>query len=62
MAAITYVYELRDEDTVVATGRLTRDAQLSLGDTVAIGGKVGVVRQIVSTLNPNEQRLILEAD
>lgn len=62
LPAISYVYELRDDDTVVATGRLSRDAPLAAGDTVAISGKVCIVRQVISTLNLNEQRLILESE
>lgn len=60
MAAITYLYEFRDNNTVIATGRLTRDSALEVGDLIIINRQTGIVQAVVSTLDPTEQRLILE--
>ena len=60
MAAITYLYEFRDTNTVIATGRLTRDSALEVGDSIIINNQIGIVQAVVSTLDPTEQRLILE--
>ena len=60
MAAITYLYEFRDHNTVIATGRLTRDSALEVGDLIIINRQTGIVQAVVSTLDPTEQRLILE--
>ena len=60
MAAITYLYEFRDHNTVIATGRLTRDSALEVGDSIIINRQTGIVQAVVLTLDPTEQRLILE--
>lgn len=60
MRTLTYVYELRDGGAVVATGRLSRDSSLEVDDTIVINGQAGIVRAVVATLDPTEQRLILE--
>jgi hypothetical protein len=55
-----YVYEFRDGTVVVATGRLSSEAPLAVGETITINGHAGVVSEVVSTLTPNEQRLIIQ--
>jgi hypothetical protein len=57
---ISYVYEFRDGDTIIATGRLSRERALNVDDTVEINGRTGIVRHVSPTLDPNEQRLMLE--
>ena len=59
MSGIAYVYELRQGDEVVATGRLVRDP-LEVGDRVSIGGREGIVRSIEPTLGSQELRLVVQ--
>jgi hypothetical protein len=60
VASTNYVYELRRADTVVATGRLTRDAPLEVGEELTINDRPGLVRSIVPTLDPHEQRVVIQ--
>jgi len=60
MGAAAYLYELRNGDEVVATGRLTTEEPLSEGDEVAIGGRRGVVHAVEPLLGEREQRLVVQ--
>ena len=46
MGDATYRYELRRGDAIVATGHLTDETPLDVGDRITIGRAEGIVRQI----------------
>jgi hypothetical protein len=46
VVGISYRYELRRGDEVVATGHLSREEPLEVGSRLAIGGQVGMVRSV----------------
>lgn len=60
MAGVDYRYELRRGDEVVATGRLTYEQPLEVGDRVEIGGQHGIVRTIEPLLGEREARLVVQ--
>ena len=60
MAATTYRYELRNGETIAATGHLTYETPLELGDTVTIGKLSGVVRELGPRLPEGEYRLVVQ--
>jgi hypothetical protein len=41
MAGFAYRYELRRGDEVIATGRLTRERALEVGERIKIGAQLG---------------------
>jgi hypothetical protein len=57
---INYRYELRRGDEVVATGHLTRETPLEVGDRIAIGTSEGIVRAIEPTLGERELHLVVQ--
>ena len=58
--AIVYFYELRQAERVIATGRLSRERPLEVGERIALSERVGIVGSIEATLEPNEQRLVIQ--
>jgi hypothetical protein len=42
VAGVDYRYEFRRGDEVVATGHLSRDEPLEVGDRLEIGGQLGL--------------------
>ena len=60
-AAARYEYELRDGDEVVATGRITVDQPLAVGDQVTIGSRLGVVTDLLPPLGGRDLRIIVRA-
>lgn len=60
MGGINYRYELRRGDGVVATGHLSREHPLEVGDTLEIGGQLGIVRTIEPLLGEQELRLVVQ--
>ena len=46
MPTLSYRYELRRGEEVLATGHLTDEQLLEIGERIAIGGMVGIVRAI----------------
>ena len=60
MGAAAYLYELRNGDEVVATGRLSTEEPLREGDEVAIGGRRGIVHAVEPLLGEREQRLVVQ--
>jgi hypothetical protein len=56
----TYRYELRHGEEVVATGHLTPEMPLAVGDRVAIGSSEGIVRSIEPTLGETELHLVVQ--
>jgi hypothetical protein len=60
MGELEYVYELRQGEEVVATGRLSLAEPLEVGDRVSIGGREGIVRTIEPLLGSRELRLVVK--
>ena len=60
MASTTYRYELRRVDTIAATGHMTYDAPLSVGDEITIGRALGVIRELGPRRPDGEFSLIIE--
>jgi hypothetical protein len=59
-AGVDYRYELRRGDEVVATGHLTSEQPLEVGDRVEIGGQPGIVRTVQPLLGEREVRLVVQ--
>ena len=57
---VTYRYELRRGEEIVATGHLTRETRLEVGQRIAIGISEGIVRAIEPTLGSSEHRLVVQ--
>jgi hypothetical protein len=60
VAGVVYRYELRRAHEVLATGRLSREQPLEVGDGIEIGGHQGVVRTIEPLLGEREVRLVVQ--
>jgi hypothetical protein len=60
VAGVEYRYELRRGDEVVATGHLTRELPLEVGDRLVIGGQPGIVRRVEPLLGEQELRLVVQ--
>jgi preprotein translocase subunit YajC len=60
MAPSVYRYELRRGDEVVATGRLTQERAIEVGERIVIGGLLGIVREIEPVLSEFEFRLVVQ--
>jgi hypothetical protein len=55
-----YRYELRRGEEVIATGHLSREQPLEVGERVAIGSKSGIVRSVEPVLHERELRLVVQ--
>ena len=55
-----YRYELRRGDKVLATGHLSREQPLEVGERFVIGGRPGIVRTIEPLLGERELRLVVQ--
>jgi hypothetical protein len=60
VAGVDYRYELRRGDEVPATGHLSREQPLEIGDRIEIGGQPGIVRTIEPLLAERELRLVVQ--
>jgi len=60
VAGVEYRYELRRADEVVATGHLTYEQPLEVGDRIEIGGQPGIVRTVEPLLGEREVRLVVQ--
>jgi preprotein translocase subunit YajC len=60
MSPSGYRYELRRGDEVVATGRLTQERAIEVGERIVIGGLLGIVREIEPVLGEREFRLVVQ--
>lgn len=58
--AVDYVYEFRRGDEIVATGHLSREQPLQVGDEMTIAGRTGVVRLIEPHLGDQAVHLVLQ--
>lgn len=55
-----YRYELRRGDEVIATGHLSPEQPLEVGDRITIGNSAGIVRDVEPLLGEREQRLVVQ--
>jgi hypothetical protein len=55
-----YRYELRRGDEVIATGHMSRELPLEVGERISIGGQSGIVRSIEPLLGERELRLVVQ--
>lgn len=53
-------YELRRGDEVIATGHLSREQPLEVGERITIGSQAGIVRTIEPLLGERELRLVVQ--
>jgi hypothetical protein len=55
-----YRYELRRGDEVIATGHLSREQPLEVGERIAIGRHSGIVRAVEPLLHERALRLVVQ--
>ena len=55
-----YRYELRRGDEVIATGHLSREQPLEVGERITIGSRTGIVRDVEPLLGEHELRLVVQ--
>ena len=55
-----YRYELRRGDEVIATGHLSREQPLEVGERITIGSRSGIVRSIDPLLGERELHLVVQ--
>jgi hypothetical protein len=55
-----YRYELRRGEEVIATGHLSREQPLEVGERIAIGSHSGIVRAVEPLLHERELRLVVQ--
>jgi len=55
-----YRYELRRGEEIVATGHLSREEALAVGEPFAIGGRSGIVKSAEPLFGRHELRLVVE--
>ena len=60
MDAVIYRFELRHADEIIATGHLSPETPLEVGDSIKIGRRVGIVRAIEPLLGEPELRLVVQ--
>jgi hypothetical protein len=57
---VAYRFELRRADEIIATGHLSPEEPLEVGDPVKIGRRLGIVRTIEPLLGELELRLVVQ--
>ncbi|MGZ4357240.1 MAG: hypothetical protein ACXVRU_10560 [Gaiellaceae bacterium] len=60
MPSFAYRYELRRGEDVIATGHITRERALEVGERLTMSGQPGIVRSIEPVLNEHELRLVVQ--
>ena len=55
-----YRYELRRGDNLIATGHLSREQPLEIGEAITIGIQEGIVRTVEPLLGEHELRLVVQ--
>jgi hypothetical protein len=55
-----YRYELRRGEEVIATGHLSSEEPLEVGERITIGSQTGVVRSVEPLLHERELRLVVQ--
>jgi hypothetical protein len=57
--ALAYAYELRQDEQIVASGRVTTETEVEVGDELTVAGRAAHVGEIA--WSGGEARLLLEA-
>ncbi len=60
MPGFAYRYELRRDDEVIATGRMTRERALEVGERITLSGRLGVVRSIEPVLGERDLHMVIQ--
>ncbi len=60
MPGFAYRYELRRGEEVIATGHMTHERALVIGERIYIGGQPGIVRSIEPVLSERELHLVVQ--
>jgi hypothetical protein len=60
MEEVVYRFELRRAEDIVATGHLSWEEPLEVGDSIAIGRRQGIIRTIEPLLGEQETRLVVQ--
>lgn len=60
MPTLAYRYELLRGDELVATGHLTREEPLGVGERIVLGGRPGIVRTVQPLLGEHELHLVVQ--
>jgi hypothetical protein len=60
VAGVGYRYELRRGDEMVATGHLSHEQSLEVGDRIQIGAQSGIVLTVEPLLGEDEVRLVVQ--
>src|SRR5205823_565180 len=60
VTGVDYRYELRSGQEILATGHLSHEQPLEVGDRIEIGGQPGIIRTIEPLLGEPELRLVLQ--
>ncbi len=60
MAGFAYRCELRRGDEVIATGRMTRERALEVGERITLSGRLGVVRSIEPVLGERDLHMVIQ--
>jgi len=60
MAHFNYHYALRRGDEVLATGHLSRDEPIEIGERLVIAGRPGIVRAVEPLLGEIELHLVVQ--
>jgi hypothetical protein len=60
MPGFAYRYESRRGEEVIATGRLTRESALEVGERITISGRLGVVRSIEPVLAEQDLHVVIQ--
>jgi hypothetical protein len=60
MALTRYRYELRRGDTIAATGHISYETALEIGQQLTIGTARGIVRELGPKLGEGELRLVIQ--
>jgi hypothetical protein len=57
---VDYRYELRRGEEVIATGHLSRERPMQVGERIVIAGRPGIVRSVEPLLGEQEMRLVVQ--
>ena len=60
MASLSYTYELRRGEELLATGRFSRDSPLDVGQRIQVNGREGIIRSIEPQLHRGDQRVVIQ--
>ena len=60
MEEVVYRFELRRAEDVVATGHVSWEEPLEVGDSITIGRRQGIIRTIEPLLGEQETRLVVQ--